>query len=259
MQEQERRVHRRTQVQRQVAIRPLAESRRSEWMRAVGLGPPPRSTTSTTAASGRLIDIGQGGMCSLVDQTMEVGRPCLIDIVGIEGKAQRTRGEIGSFRRGNEGNLVGIVFDEPLVALGDTARRGPKLVDDRAIKPLVLVVDDEPTIRTILDRFLSQRGLRVFPAVDADAALQAIKHERPSVMMLDLKLPKVTGLQLLQLLKQIGLEVPNIWAMSGYVSDQDARLAMQLGASEFINKPFDLDHIDYMLGLLPPETSGSMY
>ncbi len=247
---EERRVHRRTQVQRRIEIRSLdGPSSRSKWMRAAG--PSPADTASTTAP-GRLIDIGCGGMCGLVDQTLEIGVPCEVRIHGTGGEVQETKGEVRNLRRSDEGHLVGVSFEEPLVALGNTARRGPKVVQDHAIKPLVLVVDDEPGVRAVLDRFLSQRGLRVFPAVDADEALQAIKHERPALMMLDLKMPKVSGLELLELLRRIGITVPNIWAMSGYVSDEDALKALQLGADEFFNKPFDLDHIDYTLGLLAP-------
>ena len=48
------------------------------------------------------------------------------------------------------------------------------------------------------------------------------------------------------------LSVPHIWAMSGYVSDEDAMLAFKHGASMFLEKPFDLDHLDYSLQALAP-------
>ena len=173
-------------------------------------------------------------------------------IRGTEGKVQERKGLVRNLRPSDAGHRVGISFDEPLVALGDTERHGLKAVHDHAVKPLVLLVDDEPGVRSVLDDFLTERGFRVFPAVDADEALQAIKHERPSLMILDLKLPKMGGLELLEQLRRIGVTVSNIWAMSGYVSDEDARKAMQLGATEFLNKPFDLDHINYTLRLLGP-------
>jgi len=249
----ERRVYRRTQVRRQVEIWPLGGPHSSpKWLGAAGPSPLTNAAATSTIASGRMVDVGCGGMGGMVDQTLEIGAPCEVHIHGAEGKEQETRGEVRDFQRREDNNRVGISFDAPLLVLGDTARRGPKVTDDRAIKPLVLVVDDDPGVRALLDRFLSQRGLRVFPAADADEALEAIKNERPSLMILDLKLPEVTGLRLLELLRYTGIEVPNIWAMSGYVSDEDARAALELGATEFFNKPFDLDHVDYTLSLLAP-------
>ena len=159
---------------------------------------------------------------------------------------------MSSAQHSDKGHMVGISFDETLLALGDTAAHGPKVVHDHAVKPLVLVVDDEPGVRDVLDRFLTERGLRVFPVVDADEALQVIKHERPWLMILDLKMPKVSGLELLELLQHVGMTVPNVCAMSGYVSDEEARKALQLGAIEFFNKPFDFEHIDHTLELLGP-------
>ncbi len=58
--------------------------------------------------------------------------------------------------------------------------------------------------------------------------------------------------ELLELLKRTGINLPNIWAMSGYVTDEEATMAMQLGASEFFNKPFDLAHLEDKLALVAP-------
>ena len=250
---QKRRVHRRTPVQRRIELRLLDEGHatRSKRMRRG-----PRSEANVTASStvipGALIDIGCGGMCAAVGRSLEIGQVVEIHIHDTEGGIQRARGEVRTTLPRATETFHGFSFDEPMLTLGDTARCGPNVVHDHTMKPLVLVVDDEPSVRSVLDRFLTERGLRVFPAVDADEALEAIKHERPSLMILDLRMPKVGGLELLELLQRAGIKVPTIWAMSGYVSDEDARRALQLGASEFFNKPFDLDHIDYTLSLLAP-------
>ena len=65
-------------------------------------------------------------------------------------------------------------------------------------------------------------------------------------------MPGISGVQLLETMNTEGLRVPNIWAMSGYVTDEEALAALSLGASEFLNKPFDLDHLDFSLQLLMP-------
>jgi DNA-binding response OmpR family regulator len=92
----------------------------------------------------------------------------------------------------------------------------------------------------------------VYPAGDADEAIAAIKRESPLLMLLDLKMPKVSGMQLLERLQDYGLSVPHIWAMSGYVSDEDSLRALELGAATFFGKPFDLDFLDDSLRLLAP-------
>ena len=49
-----------------------------------------------------------------------------------------------------------------------------------------------------------------------------------------------------------GIRVPNVWAMSGTAPDAEARAALSMGAADFLNKPFDLDHLDFSLRLLGP-------
>ena len=245
----ERRTYRRTLASRQFEILPLKiPIPRSPWEQ-------PANKPETTAPErnfGRLIDIGCGGMAAIFNQPVEVGMTCEVRIRGTSGKIQAERGHVCTVERGAEGNRVGIAFNDRVVALGDVARRGPRLAEDYDIRPLVLVVDDEPDVRNTLEKFLTRRGLRVLQAGDADQALAAIELERPLLMLLDLKLPEVTGIQMLERMRDRDLGVPHIWAMSGYASNEDAMLALELGASAFLDKPFDLDHLDYSLALLAP-------
>lgn len=245
----ERRTYRRTPAIRQLEIRPLGiPTPRPPWA-------PPANEPETTAPEknfGRLVDIGCGGMRAIFNQPVEVGTACEVLIHGTSGKIQAERGRVCTLERLAEGNCVSIAFDDPIVALGDVNRRGPKLAGDYDIRPLALVVDDEPDVRNTLDRFLTRRGLRVLPAGDANQALAAIGFEPPLLMLLDLKMPEVTGLQLLERMQERNLNVPHIWAMSGYASDEDAMLALRLGASTFLDKPFDLDHLDHSLQALAP-------
>jgi len=249
----QRRAYRRATASREIEIRPLD----------ISTGPAPwehparePATTAPRTNVGRLIDIGCGGMGAMFDRPVERGMACEVRIRGTRGKIQAERGRICTLDRGAEGNRVGIAFDDPVVALGDVERRGPTLTGDHETRPLALVVDDEPDVRSTLDRFLTRRGLRVMPAGDAYQALAAIEFESPLLMLLDLKMPEVTGIQLLERLQDRGLSVPHIWAMSAYASDEDAMLSLELGASAFLDKPFDLDHLDSSLQALAAAPAG---
>ncbi len=250
---QERRLYRRTPASRQLEIRPLRiPIPRAPWEQSA-FKP---ETTVPEKNFGRLIDIGCGGIAAIFSQLVDVGQACEVRISGPSGKIQAERGSVRTLIRGvKDGNRVGIAFDDPVFALGDVKRLGPKLVEDYDIRPPTLIVDDEPDVRNTLDRFLTRRGLRVLRAGDANQALAAIELEPPLLLLLDLKMPEVTGIQLLERMQDRGLSVPHIWAMSGYASNEEAGLALDLGASVFFDKPFDLDHLDYSLASLVPATA----
>ena len=137
------RVHRRTQVQRHIEVRPLEEcpADTSEWMRS-DPSAESRLTPSFTAIPGHLIDIGCGGMCAEFAQRLEIGQAFEILIHDSEGTVQTVHGTVSSTRARGAETFHGFSFDEPLLALGGTARRSPKIIDDHAVKPLVLV--DKP-------------------------------------------------------------------------------------------------------------------
>ncbi len=245
----ERRSYRRMPSSRQLEIRPLdLPIRRAPWERSTPLATVPKKNF------GSLIDIGCGGVGAIFDEPVEVGLACELRIHGTGGRVQAESGSVRTLEYGAKGHRVGIAFDAPILTLGDVERRGPMLAGDYDIRPLALVVDDEPGVRHTLDRFLTRRGLRVSSVGSAEQAMTAIELEAPLLMLLDLRMPKSTGIQLLESMQDRDLSVANIWAMSGYVTDEDAMLAFKYGASMFLEKPFDLDHLDYSLQSLAPAT-----
>jgi UDP-3-O-[3-hydroxymyristoyl] N-acetylglucosamine deacetylase len=104
----------------------------------------------------------------------------------------------------------------------------------------VLVVDDEPQIRTSLRGILAEEGLRVLEAEDGRQALDLIHRENPEVVLLDIWMPEVDGLQLLQQL-QAERQSPAVIMISGHGNIETAVKATKLGAFDFIEKPFSLD------------------
>ncbi len=110
----------------------------------------------------------------------------------------------------------------------------------------VLVVDDDPNTVGLLQEFLRAKGYEVLTAGDGVEALRKVKEERPHVILLDVKMPEMDGLEVLRRLREIDREVGVI--MITAVDEQEiAREAMALGAFDYIVKPLDLDYLERVL------------
>ena len=102
------------------------------------------------------------------------------------------------------------------------------------------MVDDETDIRASLRGVLADEGLRVLEAEDGLQALEVIRRERPDLVLLDIWMPEIDGIQLLRQLKEDNLS-PEVVMISGHGNIETAVAATKLGAFDFIEKPFSLD------------------
>jgi DNA-binding response OmpR family regulator len=100
----------------------------------------------------------------------------------------------------------------------------------------VLVVDDEPVVRDVLRRYLAREGFAVQEAEDGEAALAAIRSEAPQVVVLDLMLPRLSGLDVLKLVR-LESDLPVI-ILSARVSEEERVTGLRLGADDYIVKPY---------------------
>jgi len=103
--------------------------------------------------------------------------------------------------------------------------------------PRVLIVDDEPTLRRSLARMLLSRGMQVLTADDGAAALELLRRERVEVAMIDLMMPNVGGLELLEHVKTQHVPVEVI-LMTAFGDVETAVRAVRSGAYHFLTKPF---------------------
>lgn len=110
----------------------------------------------------------------------------------------------------------------------------------------ILVVDDESDVRDLLSKFLTRRGYKVQTAADGEAAIEAIREGRPDIVLLDIRLPKIDGLSVLQRLRDESDDVAII-TMSGSADEDTARKSLELGAADFITKPFNLPYLETSL------------
>jgi DNA-binding NtrC family response regulator len=116
------------------------------------------------------------------------------------------------------------------------------------MKGTILVADDDPDIVTVLRDRLDALGYATLAAGDGARALELIEEHQPSLLLLDLEMPKLTGLELLKRLaagRAAGLDghdLPVI-VMTAYGTISRAVEAMKEGAYDFVTKPFDVDHL----------------
>ena len=101
----------------------------------------------------------------------------------------------------------------------------------------ILLVDDHKPFRDSLAKILEGEGLRVFPANDGEEALDLLRNEFIHLILTDLKMPKMDGVELLQVAKTIRPEVEVI-LITGYGTVDTAVTAMKEGAYDYIQKPF---------------------
>ena len=108
----------------------------------------------------------------------------------------------------------------------------------------ILIVDDEPDIRMLIEGILEDEGYGVRQAADSDAAIAAFRLRRPSLVILDVWLQgsKLDGLGILQTLHVEEPHVPVVM-ISGHGTIETAVSAIQFGAYDFIEKPFKSDRL----------------
>jgi two-component system alkaline phosphatase synthesis response regulator PhoP len=103
---------------------------------------------------------------------------------------------------------------------------------------LVLVVDDEPSIVQLSRLYLERDGYRVIEAGDGRSALEMLHRERPALVLLDIMLPEVDGLEVCRTLRAEKNQVPVIM-VSARDEDIDKILGLELGADDYLTKPFN--------------------
>ena len=118
-------------------------------------------------------------------------------------------------------------------------------MDRPAVKAKILIVDDDADIITVLRDRLEALGYGTVCAGDGLLALELIEQETPHLMLLDLEMPKLSGLDVLKRLAQQKPAAPDmpVIVMTAHGTITAAVQAMKQGAYDFLTKPFDVDHL----------------
>jgi DNA-binding NtrC family response regulator len=110
----------------------------------------------------------------------------------------------------------------------------------------VLVIDDNPKVAWMLREGLSSEHYEILAARDGKAGIQKMIEQRPRVIILDIKMPGMDGMEVLERIRSINRRV-EIVMLSGYGETKQIVTAMKLGASDFISKPFDVEEVEIVI------------
>lgn len=110
----------------------------------------------------------------------------------------------------------------------------------------VMFVDDEEGVRLSFDRYLSEHGFDVTTAEDGEKAISKLRQERVDVVVSDLRMPKMDGLELLEWVHDEQPDTRFI-LLTGYGNDDVEQKVRELGAYEYLNKPISPDALSAVL------------
>jgi|SRR5262245_7755132 len=112
----------------------------------------------------------------------------------------------------------------------------------------VLVVDDEPEVRQVLQEFLSSRGYEVTAASGGVEALAFVESEKPDLVLLDVAMPDMDGVETLRRIVAINPGLAVIMVTANANIGVTSKL-LALGAVDYVPKPFDLDYLDQAVSI----------
>jgi CheY-like chemotaxis protein len=112
----------------------------------------------------------------------------------------------------------------------------------------ILVVDDEPEVRLVLNEFLTGLGYAVTLADSGLAALEVLEEAAPNVVLLDVTMPEMDGVETLKRILSIQPALPVIMVTANADIGITSKL-LALGAADYIPKPFDLEYLDQAISI----------
>jgi len=106
------------------------------------------------------------------------------------------------------------------------------------VRGSVLVVDDEPTIAEVVARYLERAGYRTHVAADGAQALESAARQRPDLVVLDLMLPGIDGLEVMRRLREQDRERIAVILLTAKGDESDRVIGLRVGADDYVVKPF---------------------
>ncbi len=155
------------------------------------------------------------------------------------------RGEIPCFKVGKDWR-----FHRALLERWSQTHRPPR-------SATVLIVDDEPATRRVMSRVVERLGHRALVAGDARAGLELVEREAPALVLLDLRMPELSGPQFLKLLRATHPSLPVV-IVTGYPDGELMQEAAQYAPLMLLAKPFLPEQLERTMGMVLGEDRASM-
>jgi len=109
-------------------------------------------------------------------------------------------------------------------------------------KTKLLIVDDEETLRSLIKHELEEHGFVVAEAESGDRAIEILKAEHYKLVILDIRMPGITGLDVLKKIREEDL-ADKVIMLTGVDELKIARDSLQLGANDFLTKPYEFQNL----------------
>ena len=107
----------------------------------------------------------------------------------------------------------------------------------------ILIVDDEVKAGELLKRFLEAKGYDVITSNSGEDALEKVKNEKPNVMLLDIRMPGMGGMEVLRQIREFDKDV-GIIMVTAVKEEEIGKEAIKSGADEYITKPIDFNYLE---------------
>jgi len=107
----------------------------------------------------------------------------------------------------------------------------------------ILIVDDEEDICSTLADFLGEKGYEIFTATSGEEALRLVKEVRPHLVLLDIRMPGMDGIEVLRRIRGLDQEA-GIIMITAFHDIDIAQEALKLGASDFVTKPLEMSYLE---------------
>lgn len=121
----------------------------------------------------------------------------------------------------------------------------------------ILIVDDEPDVCEVISHYLAKRDYKVISAISAKEALSKFAAEKPSLILLDILMPEIDGIECLRRIKEIDAQAMVI-ILTGVANLDTAKQALELGAVDYIMKPIDFDMLETLISVRLSFTKNSL-
>lgn len=107
----------------------------------------------------------------------------------------------------------------------------------------ILIVDDDPGVRELLQDYLKSRGYTVEAAADGLSTLEAVRRDPPDLLLLDLMMPGMNGMEVLRKLP-LSAKGMTVIVVTAVTEEDVGRAALRAGAMDYITKPIDLAYLE---------------